>query len=77
MQIHFLLFALTTLNVLANDTDPDTGDTMTIPRSPAYSTGSGTLAISSDSKSVTYTPPSSTFEGTFSPSVTPSRIPLD
>ncbi len=62
--------ATTTLNVLANDTDPDTSDTMTITTITQPPTGSGTLAIASDSKSVTYTPPSSTFEGNFSFSYT-------
>ena len=60
----------TTLNVLTNDTNPDTGETLTITAVTQPPSGQGTLAISSDSKSLIYTSPSSTFEGTFTFSYT-------
>lgn len=55
--------ATSSLDVLVNDTDPDTSDTKTITTITQPPTGSGTLAISTDGKTVTYTPPSSTFTG--------------
>ncbi len=56
----------TTLNVLTNDTNPDTGETLTISAVTQPPTGKGTIAISSDSKSLIYTSPSTSFEGSFS-----------
>ncbi len=56
----------TTINVLTNDVNPDAGENLTITAVTQPPSGKGTIAISSDSKSLTYTPPSSTFEGTFS-----------
>jgi len=56
----------TTLNVLTNDVNPDTGETLTISAVTQPATGKGTIAISSDSKSLIYTSPSTSFEGTFS-----------
>ncbi len=58
--------ATSSLDVLVNDTDADTSDTKTITTITQPPTGSGTLAISTDGKTVTYTPPSSTFTGSFS-----------
>ena len=56
----------TTLSVLTNDVNPDTGETLTITAVTQPPTGKGTIAISSDSKSLIYTSPSTSFEGTFS-----------
>jgi len=56
----------TTLNVLTNDVNPDTGETLTISAVTQPATGKGTIAISSDSTSLIYTSPSTSFEGTFS-----------
>lgn len=58
--------ATTTLTVLANDTTTDAGETLTITAVSAAPANSGTLAIASDSQSITYTPPSDDFEGSFS-----------
>lgn len=55
----------TTLNVLNNDVNPDAGETQTITAVTQPPTGKGTIAISSDGKSLIYTSPSSSFEGTF------------
>ncbi len=59
-----------TLNVLANDTNVDTGETLTITAVTQPPTGNGTVAIAADGKSLTYTSPSSTFEGSFTISYT-------
>lgn len=56
----------TTINVLTNDLNPDSGETLTITAVTQPPTGKGTIAISSDSKSLIYTSPSTSFEGTFS-----------
>ncbi len=53
----------TTISVLSNDTDPDTNDTLRVSAVGTASSG-GTVTISSDGKSVLYTPPSATFTGT-------------
>lgn len=53
------------LDVLSNDTNVDTGESLTITTVTQPPSGKGTLAISSDGKSLTYTPPTSTFEGNF------------
>jgi large repetitive protein len=58
------------INVLANDTDPDTADNLVISSITQPETGKGTLAISGDQKTINYTPPSNTFEGSFSFSYT-------
>ncbi len=60
-----------TVNVLANDTDID-GDSLTISQVTQPAAGNGTVAISSDQKSLLYTPPTATFTGnvTFSYVVT-------
>lgn len=55
-----------TLNVLQNDTNVDQGETQRITAVNQPPSGSGTLAISSNSQSLIYTPPSATFEGQFS-----------
>lgn len=52
-----------TVSVLANDVDVDS-DTLTITAVTQPETGKGTVAISSDNKSLLYTPPSATFTGT-------------
>ncbi len=62
--------ATTTLDVLANDTNVDTGETLTISSVVQPSTGNGTVSISSDKKSIVYTPPNSNFSGTVSFSYT-------
>ncbi len=61
----FTSSATTTLNVLTNDTNPDTGETLTISAVTQPPAGQGTIAISSDSRSLIYTSPSTAFEGTF------------
>jgi large repetitive protein len=55
-----------TISVLTNDVNPDTGETLTISAVTQPPTGNGTIAISADSKSLIYTSPSTSFEGTFS-----------
>ncbi len=55
----------TTLNVLANDTNVDTGEILTISAVTQPPAGNGTIAIAADGRSLIYTSPSSTFEGTF------------
>jgi large repetitive protein len=54
-----------TLDVLANDTNVDSGETLTISAVTQPPAGSGTVSIASDGRSLTYTPPSATFDGTF------------
>ncbi len=56
--------ATTSLNVLANDTNVDSGETLTITAVTQPSTGNGTVSISSDGKRINYVPPSSSFSGT-------------
>lgn len=58
--------ATTTLNVLSNDVNVDTGETLQITAVSQPPSGSGTVAISSDGQSLIYTPPSSAFESNFS-----------
>lgn len=53
-----------TINVLSNDVNPDTGETLTITAVTQPASGQGTIAIANDGKSLRYTPPSSTFAGT-------------
>ena len=55
----------TSITVLTNDLNPDTGETLTITAVTQPPTGKGTIAISSDNKSLIYTSPSTSFEGTF------------
>lgn len=55
----------TTINVLTNDVNPDASETLTITAVTQPPTGQGTIAISSDSRSLIYTSPSTSFEGTF------------
>jgi len=52
-----------TVSVLANDVDVDS-DTLSITAVTQPATGKGTVAISSDNRSLLYTPPSATFTGT-------------
>ena len=54
-----------TFEVLRNDTDPDDGDTLTatIARRPAANLGS--VSLDPDTQMVTYTPPDSDFNGTY------------
>jgi len=54
-----------TIDVLSNDFDVDPGDTFTITSVTQPPSGSGTLAIASGAKSLTYTAPSNTFAGQF------------
>jgi cyclophilin family peptidyl-prolyl cis-trans isomerase len=53
----------TSLDVLANDTNVDAGETLTITAVTQPASGQGTVSISSDSKRVLYTPPSNQFSG--------------
>ena len=52
------------LDVLVNDVNVDTGETLTITAVTQPASGQGSIAISSDSKSLIYTPPSASFTGT-------------
>jgi cyclophilin family peptidyl-prolyl cis-trans isomerase len=52
-----------TVSVLSNDTDVDTGDVLTITAVTQPASGKGTVAISTDKRSILYTPPSETFTG--------------
>ncbi len=52
------------LNVLANDTSVDAGETLTITAITQPAAGSGTVAIASDGKSILYSAPSTSFTGT-------------
>ncbi|MEM7314389.1 MAG: tandem-95 repeat protein, partial [Planctomycetota bacterium] len=54
--------ASTNIAVLANDSDPDADDTLTI--TSVTQPSSGTVAIASDNRSVDFSPLSSDFEGT-------------
>ena len=53
-----------TLDVLVNDLNVDTGENLTITAVTQPASGQGTIAISTDKKSLIYTPPTSTFAGT-------------
>ncbi len=57
--------ATTTLTVLNNDINVDTGETLTITAVTQPPAGKGTVAISADGKTLIYTSPSATFEETF------------
>jgi hypothetical protein len=48
--------ATTSIDVIANDIDVDTGDTLTLTAVTTAETGSGTVAINIDNVSVDYTP---------------------
>lgn len=54
------------VDVLANDTDVDPGNTFTITSVTQPPAGSGTIAIANGARALTYTPPSNTFTGQFS-----------
>lgn len=56
----------TNLDVLANDINVDQGETLRITAVSQPPTGNGTLAISADARTLIYTPPTTSFEGTFS-----------
>ncbi len=56
--------ATQTLNVLANDTTVDVGETLRITAVSAIPSAQGSLSISSDSLRIIYTPPTDGFEGT-------------
>lgn len=53
--------ASSNIAVLANDSDPDTDDSLTI--TSVTQPSSGTVAIASDNQSIDFSPPSSDFEG--------------
>jgi large repetitive protein len=53
--------ATSTVDVLSNDTNVDTGETLTITAVTQPASGKGTVAISTDKKSLIYTPPSNSF----------------
>ena len=57
--------ATNNLNVLANDKNVDTGETLTITAVTQPPAGKGTVAIAADGKSLIYTSPSSSFQGAF------------
>ncbi|MGN6134565.1 MAG: Ig-like domain-containing protein [Aureliella sp.] len=59
-----------TIQVLTNDVNPDSGETLTITAVTQPAAGTGSVAISSDGRSIRYTPPSNTFAGTASFSYT-------
>ncbi len=56
----------TVLDVLLNDLNPDAGETLTITAVTQPPSGKGTIAIAADGKSLIYTRPGATFEGSFS-----------
>lgn len=56
----------TTFEVLANDQNVDSGETLTITAVTQPPAGMGSLAISSDGQTIVYTSPSNDFENTFS-----------
>lgn len=58
------------LNVLINDINVDSGETLTITGVSTPPDGNGTLTISSSGDRLLYTSPSSTFEGTFTATYT-------
>ncbi len=53
-----------TLDVLVNDTNVDSGEDLTITAVTQPASGQGSVAISTDKKSLIYTPPSASFTGT-------------
>lgn len=53
-----------TLNVLANDTNPDSGEVLTIVSVTQPPAGQGTVSIASDGKSLIYSAPNVEFTGT-------------
>ena len=55
----------TTIDVLTNDVNPDAGETLTITAVTQPPAGRGTIAIAADGRSLIYTSPGTTFEGTF------------
>ena len=56
--------ATSVLQVLANDSTVDSGETLTIASVTQPASGQGTVAIASDGKSIIYTPPNNNYEGT-------------
>ncbi len=56
----------TSLNVLANDINVDTGETLRVTTVSQPPSGSGTLSISTDGRTLNYTAPNTSFEGQFS-----------
>ncbi len=54
--------ATATVDVLTNDTNVDTGETLTITAVTQPASGKGTVAISTDKKSLIYTPPNNSFK---------------
>ena len=54
------------LNVLANDRSVDAGENLTITALTQPASGTGTVTIATDGKSILYSGPSNTFEGTVS-----------
>ncbi|HBE70234.1 MAG TPA: peptidylprolyl isomerase [Planctomycetaceae bacterium] len=58
------------LNVLVNDVNVDSGETLTITGVSTPPDGNGTLTISSSGDRLLYTSPNSTFEGTFTATYT-------
>lgn len=56
--------ASTTIDVLANDSTSDEGETLSVASVTQPTDGNGTVEISSDGTSVIYRPPTSEFEGT-------------
>ncbi|MBX3420123.1 MAG: tandem-95 repeat protein [Pirellulaceae bacterium] len=67
------------LDVLTNDFDVDTGDTFTITSVTQPAAGTGTVVISNNGRSISYTPPTNSFEGTatFSYTITDSTNRTD
>jgi|688.fasta_scaffold00410_1 cyclophilin family peptidyl-prolyl cis-trans isomerase len=65
---------VSSVNVLANDTEVDPGDVMTITAVTQPPSGSGSVAITNNGKSISYTPPSNNFTGSVSFSYTVSDI---
>jgi cyclophilin family peptidyl-prolyl cis-trans isomerase len=55
---------VTTLDVLANDSSVDAGETLTIASIVQPTAGNGTVAIAADNRSLTYAAPNSDFTGT-------------
>lgn len=62
------------LDVLANDTEVDPNDVMTITAVTQPPNGSGTVAITNNGKTISYTPPSNSFTGSVSFSYTVSDV---
>jgi hypothetical protein len=53
-----------TLNVLSNDSNVDSGETLTISAVSTIPAGQGTVVVSLDKKSLQYSPPNADFNGT-------------